>query len=518
MYDNFLLFQDVDEILKFIEGGKEGTKRERNKGGKQKERQRRDSGKREERIQRVAAASSKITATAGALFSDETLMSMQPNKTYIDPNNHHIGDVRKSRIGSNDENSSDRPSRADPKERANVELKKSGIEIDESEIDNGIITVTCHKASALAAAQQAIKELEELRADEKSKSAVSGKAVSSKTNDAPTDKCVGHDHEHHGEKGGKVNKKDLNKKSGGGGIERVREGEKIVEKVTVPDKVVDIVNHFKAYGAVPDRVYISNKGSEGNASNKVKIHDKPEEGKTTEKLDLPDKVANLSNRFKTYGDALDYVYRDTLSSKKKDDDDMSDSEDCNVENKKEKLARLSTVLRNHKGNLNKSPSDETPKDHRPKLKAERKADTNKAIAIDVHESVSAAAPVYRVCKASELKVIGNAESVVARRASSSTDLKAGNGTSGTGTSGTAKEQQHCGPRKGCCGHKNDGDADEKDDCCEDDDDEGCEDKKCSTPCMESGTSKDDLCCCCSHKGWVHQSSLSDFNSDSCHIS
>ena len=91
--------------------------------------------------------------------SDETLMSMQPNKTYIDPNNHPqtVGDVRKSRIG-NDENS--RP-RADPKERANVELKRSGIEIDESEIDNGIITVTCHKASALAAAQQGPNSIEE---------------------------------------------------------------------------------------------------------------------------------------------------------------------------------------------------------------------------------------------------------------------------------------------------------------------------------------------------------------------
>ena len=204
-------------------------------------------------------------------------------------------------------------------------------------------------------------------------------------------------------------------------------------------------------------------------------------------------MADLSDRFKTYGDALDYVYRDTLSSKKKDDNDMSDSEDSNVEIKKEKLARLSTVLRNHKGNLNKVSSDESCKDDRPKLKAERKADTNKAIAIDVHESVSAAAPVYRVCKASELKVIGNAES----------DLKAGNGTSGTGTSGTGTGSGTCGKTKGCCDHKNDGDADEKeDDCCEDD-----EDKKCSTPCMESGTSKEDLCCCCSHKGWRMGSSV-----------
>ena len=41
---------------------------------------------------------------------------------------------------------------------------------------------------------------------------------------------------------------------------------------------------------------------------------------------------------------------------------------------------------------------------------------NKAIAIDVAESVSAAAPVYRVCKETDLKVVG-------RRRSSSTELQ-----------------------------------------------------------------------------------------------
>ena len=47
------------------------------------------------------------------------------------------------------------------------------------------------------------------------------------------------------------------------------------------------------------------------------------------------------------------------------------------------------------------------------------------------------------------------------------------------------------------------------DCCPDDEDDDCGDdcgggdgeKKCSMPCMESDTSKDELCCCCSHKVW-----------------
>ena len=153
-----LLFQDVDEILKFIEGGKE-TKKERKNS--KKERQRRDSGKREERIQRVESTKIK--------FSDETLASMQPTKTYIDPSNR-VGDVKgkeKQNKESNQINS--KKLKSTPKDRANLELKRSGIEIDESEIDNGIITVTCHKSSALAAAQQAIKELEELRSDVKQK-------------------------------------------------------------------------------------------------------------------------------------------------------------------------------------------------------------------------------------------------------------------------------------------------------------------------------------------------------------
>ena len=103
-----------------------------------------------------------------------------------------------------------------PKDRANIELKKSGIEIDESEIDNGIITVTCHKSSALAAAQQAIKELEEMRTSGKDDTdgiAGSAKAKKSTWYDTPppADKCVGHDHQHHAKKGGKPNKKDLNK-------------------------------------------------------------------------------------------------------------------------------------------------------------------------------------------------------------------------------------------------------------------------------------------------------------------
>ena len=244
--------------------------------------------------------------------------------------------------------------------------------------------------------------------------------MSGQFEDAPTHKCVGHDHEHHGKKGGKAGKNALDKKSDGGSgidsvIDRVMSDDmdKIVEKVTVPDKVVELVNHFKAYGTVPEKVYLNKKdlnkklpmGSKDKANSKVEAQDNFDE---EEKTNLPEKVENLSNRFKTYGDALDYVYRDTISSKKKDDDkDMSDSEGSNVENKKKKLARLSTVLKNHRGNLNKVDKiDKVDK---------------KGIAIDIAKSVSAAAPVYRVCKESEVKVIGNSES--ASRRASGTDLK-----------------------------------------------------------------------------------------------
>ena len=448
-----LLFQDVDEILKFIEGGKE-TKKERK--NPKKERQRRDSGKREERIQR--ADSTKIK------FSEETLASMQPTKTYIDPSNR-VGDDARSKA------------KATPKDRANLELKRSGIEIDESEIDNGIITVTCHKSSALAAAQQAIKELEELRNEGKHKEdAVNNEAAVNSNKSAgnccntkscttwydhgtdtfvcgyetpPDDKCVGHDHQHHGRKGGRPNKKDLNKPNIQAALRHQAsrhqqvdseegEKEKIVEKVTVPDQVVDLVNHFKAKGVAPDKVYLNKKDLNVKSKDEMssmtalstKAHDKVKTDKPEEKMDLPEKVASLSNRFKTYGEALDYVYRDTLKKKKEKEDDvqdMSDSENSNVESKKKKLARLSDVLRNHKGNLNR--------EDRPKLKAERKgsratSEVNKAtsevkegdkskkaaIAIDVAESVSAAAPVYRVCKETDLKVVG-------RRRSSSIELQ-----------------------------------------------------------------------------------------------
>ena len=86
------------------------------------------------------------------------------------------------------------------------------------------------------------------------------------------DKCVGHDHQHHGRKGGRPNKKDLNKPNIQAalrhqaarhqqvGSEEVGEKEKkVVEKVTVPDQVVDLVNHFKAKGVAPDKVYLNKK-------------------------------------------------------------------------------------------------------------------------------------------------------------------------------------------------------------------------------------------------------------------
>ena len=127
-----------------------------------------------------------------------------------------------------------------------------------------------------------------------------------------------------------------------------------MEKVTVPDQVVDLVNQFKARGVVPDKVYLNKKDLNKKLPlDKVqKLLPKGIKDDEVKSEDLPNRVDNLSNRFKTYGDALDYVYRDTLKKK----DEMSDSEDGNVENKKKKLARLSTVLKNHKGNLNKEPA------------------------------------------------------------------------------------------------------------------------------------------------------------------
>ena len=432
--------------MKFIEGGK-GSKKERKVG--KKDRQRKDSGKREEQTSKISTGA----------FSNETLMSMQPNMTYIDPEtcgtgtgsgtcgtgtgtcgtgsstkeDQTVGDVRRSRIGNDeDENSETKregnPSnhiKSTPKEKANMELKESGIEIDESEIQNGIITITCHKASALAAAEEGIKELKKLRAHDKSKNDTEGiavnskvsssKAVSSKAYDAPTHKCVGHDHEHHGKKGGKASKKDLNKKSDGGGVKNSKaeancskaeassEEDKIVEKVTVPDQVVDLMNHFKAYGAVPDQVYLNrnapgNRGSKDNAIKRVPVQtvsrailenainaiesQATAEDNSEEEEEIPplvDQVENLSNRFRSYGTVLDKVYHESdhqgKISSKKDDEEMSDAEDGGKNNSEEevekivekfqetkkKLARLSTVLKNHRGNLNKG-SDETTLD------------------------------------------------------------------------------------------------------------------------------------------------------------
>ena len=251
------------------------------------------------------------------------------------------------------------------------------------------------------------------------------------------------------------------------------------------------------------------KDHKGNLSNSEELLEKD----TKQKMIKGDKDGNQKkHQDGNKGSATD---KDVANVDK--EADSAERNKASREHSEKSLQRLSTVLRNHKGNLNNNEQDTKQKMINKKdTKCDPKVVPNKELMEGdakaakntkepkTIEGGKQCSPQYVVCKASELKVVGKADS---RSGSESKDQDYDEHRA----SSRGWEHQHCDEHKQCCTHE-DGNSSEESEGKKDSDSSSAtsdKDASCSTcsskdSCAKDScakdSSKEELCCCCGHKG------------------